>query len=34
MIDAHDPREDAKNNDVLTDLMQTLKGMESKLREY
>jgi len=33
MIDAQDPREDPKNNDVLTDLVQTLKGMENKLRE-
>ncbi len=34
MIDAHDPREDAKNNDILTELVQTLKGMENKLRDF
>jgi hypothetical protein len=33
MIDAHDIREDVRKNDVLTDLMQTLKAMEHKLRE-
>jgi len=34
MIDAHDPREDPKNNDILTELVQTLKGMENKLRDF
>jgi len=34
MIDAHDPRDDPKNNDVLTELVQTLKGMENKLRDF
>jgi hypothetical protein len=34
MIDAHDLREDIRKNDVLTDLMQTLKAMENKLQEY
>jgi hypothetical protein len=34
VIDAHDLRDDLRANDVLTDLIQTLKAMESKLREY
>jgi len=34
MIDAHDIREDVRKNDVLTDLMQTLKAMEHKLRDF
>lgn len=32
-MDASDPREDVRKNDTLTDLVKTMKSMETKLQQ-